>query len=73
MISKLSLLLKLSVAFVMTIIAFITLSPFALIQILLSTFIMIFGFFNNLNIEVSTHIYNVQVNLITGLLNGISF
>jgi len=73
MISKICIVIKLGVALILTVIAFITLSPFVFIQGFLSVFIMIFGFFNNVNIEISTKIYNFQVNLITGLLSGVSF
>lgn len=73
MLNKINLVAKLAAAFIMTVIAFITLSPFVMVQIVLSSLIMFLGFVNNLNMEISTHIYNIQVNLITGLLNGISF
>jgi hypothetical protein len=73
MLNKINLVAKLAAAFIMTVIAFITLSPFVMVQIVLSSLIMFLGFVNNLNMEISTHIYNIQVNLITGLLIGISF
>ena len=73
MLNKINLVAKLAAAFIMTVIAFITLSPFVMVQIVLSSLIMFLGFVNNLNMEISTHIYNIQVNLITGLLNGVSF
>lgn len=73
MINKITLVLRLATAIIMTFMAFVSLSPFVILQIVLSLLIMFLGLVNNLNMEISTHIYNIQVNLITGLLNGISF
>lgn len=52
-------------------ITFITLTPFILIQIGLSFSIMTFGFLNNINMEYSTSLYNLQLKIILSLLTNI--
>lgn len=68
---KLKIIFKLVVLTMMLAISLVTLFPFVVIQMGLSVFIMSFGMLNKANIEYSSKIYNMQVNMIIAQLTNI--
>lgn len=70
-VKKLLLIAKLSVLTLLLAITFATLTPFIMIQFVLSLGTLSFGLLNNINVEFSTRLYNMEVEMIISLLTNI--